>query len=150
MHANNKWKKGFYTLVNPDKYLGDIDNVVFRSSWEEEAFKVLDNNPKILAWASEEIQIPYPKPLPDGNYSRGVYTPDLFVVKEETDGSITRQLIEIKPYKQTIPSKARTPHVKLQEQYQYSVNQHKWAAAKAWCDQYGIIFSIVTEKDMFV
>lgn len=146
----NKWKKGRYILKNPEKYLGDTENVIYRSSWEEEAFRILDNNPKILAWASEEITIPYAKPLPDGNYGRGQYTPDLFVVKEELNGSITRQLIEIKPYKQTIPSKARKPLVKLQEQYQYAVNQHKWAAAKKWCDQYGIIFSIVTEKDMFL
>lgn len=146
----NNWKKGVYTLKNPDKYLGDVDNVVFRSSWEEEAFKILDNNPKILAWASEEIKIPYAKPLPDGNYARSVYTPDLFIVKEEVDGTITRQLIEIKPHKQTQPSKARKPLVKLKEQYEYAVNQHKWHAAEKWCEKYGIIFSIVTEKDMFV
>lgn len=145
----NNWKKGQYILRNPEKYLGDVDNVIFRSSWEEEAFKILDLNPNIIAWASEEVTIPYAKPMPDGSYRNGFYLPDLFIVKEETNGKITRELIEIKPYKQTQPSKARKPQVKLQEQYQYIVNQHKWQAAEEWCKQYGIQFRIMTEKDMF-
>lgn len=148
--AYNSWKQGKYTVLNPDKYLGDPDNVVFRSSWEEEAFRILDTNPNIIGWASEEIAIPYAKPLPNGEYMRSNYFPDLFIVKRERDGKITRQLIEIKPHKQTKPSRARKPTVKLQEQYEYMVNQHKWAAAEQWCKQYGIIFSVVTEKQLFV
>lgn len=145
----NNWKKGRYVLINPDKYLGDPDNVIYRSSWEQEAFRILDLNPKILAWASEEIEIPYPRPQPDGSFTRSKYVPDLFVVKEELNGNITRELIEIKPYKQTQPSKARKPLTKIQEQYEYAVNTHKWAAAREWCKRYDIRFSIVTEKDMF-
>lgn len=144
------WRKGQYTVVNPDKYLGDPDNVIYRSSWELEAFKKLDLHPDVIAWASEEIRIPYPKPGMDGiSYTRGMYTPDLFVVKRNNEGKIDRELIEIKPHKQTMPSKARKPMVRLQEQYQYEVNRHKWAAAEDWCKQYGIVFRILSEKDMF-
>lgn len=144
------WRKGHYTVVNPDKYLGDPDNVIYRSSWELDAFRKLDLHPDIIGWASEEISIPYPKPQMDGSYSRGMYVPDLFIVKRNRNGGIDRELIEIKPDKYTKPSRARKPLLKLQEQYQYTVNQHKWAAAEEWCKQYGITFRIMTEKNMFV
>jgi len=150
--SGKEWVQGIYTLKNPDKYLGDPDKVIFRSSWEQEAFKILDLNPKVVAWASEEIAIPYPKPLPDGtgDYTIAQYYPDLFVAKEETNGDVTREIIEIKPYKQTQASRARKPQQRLQEEYELIVNRHKWAAAEKWCKQYGITFRIMTEKDMFI
>lgn len=148
---SGNWKKGRYTVLNPDKYLGDPENVIYRSSWEEEAFKRLDLNPDVLRWCSEEIAIEYPKPNPQtGQLEQGFYFPDLFIVKQELDGKITRDLIEIKPYKQTIPPRSRKPSVRLQEEYQWLVNQHKWAAAEEWCKRYGINFRIMTEKDMFL
>lgn len=144
------WKAGKYALQNPEKYLGDPDNVIFRSSWEEEAFKRLDLNPHIIKWASEEIGIEYLKPNPQtGNFEKGLYFPDLFIVKKDTNGNISREIIEIKPYKQTRPPRSRKPNVRLQEEYQWLINQHKWEAAKAWCDSYDIKFTIMTEKDMF-
>lgn len=148
---STNWKKGKYTLKNPEKYLGDPDNVIYRSSWEEEAFIRLDLNPDIIRWCSEEIAIEYPKPNPNtGKFDMGYYFPDLFIVKKELNGQITRELIEIKPYKQTKPPKSRKPRVRLQEEHQWLVNQHKWEAAKQWCDRYGINFRIMTEKDMFI
>lgn len=32
--VNKKYKQGKYLLQNPEKYLGDPTNVIYRSSWE--------------------------------------------------------------------------------------------------------------------
>ena len=52
--ADNKYKQGFYYPKNPNKYVGDVDNIVYRSSWELRVFKWMDDNPSVLEWASEE------------------------------------------------------------------------------------------------
>lgn len=146
-----EWLKGVYTLKNPDKYLGDPDNVIYRSSWELDVFKKLDVNPHILKWVSEEIVIPYAKPdLRTGEFTQGFYHPDIFIVKKEVNGDIKRELLEIKPYKQTIPPTSRKPARRLQEQYTYIVNRHKWAAAEEWCKKRGITFRLLTEKNLFI
>ena len=36
--------KGKYTLENPDKYVGDKSNIIWRSTWERTAFKWCDRN----------------------------------------------------------------------------------------------------------
>ena len=146
-----EWLQGKYTLINPEKYLGDPDNVIYRSSWELDVFKKLDLNPNILKWVSEEVVIPYAKPdIKTGGFVQGYYHPDIFIVKKTVKGEIERELIEIKPYKQTIPPKSRKPSTRIQEEYTYIVNKHKWAAAEAWCDARGIKFRLLTEKNLFV
>jgi hypothetical protein len=146
-----EWLQGYYTLINPEKYLGDPNNVQYRSSWELHAFERLDKNPAIIKWASEEIGIPYPKPdIKTGQYIQGLYIPDLYIVKRNTKGKIIKELIEVKPAKQLKPSKARKPQVRMQEEYQYLVNKHKWAAAEEWCKKRNIVFRIMTEKNMFI
>lgn len=146
-----EWLQGYYTLINPEKYLGDPNNVQYRSSWELHAFERLDKNPAIIKWASEEIGIPYPKPdIKTGQYIQGLYIPDLYIVKRNTKGKIVKELIEVKPAKQLKPSKARKPQVRMQEEYQYLVNKHKWAAAEEWCKKRNIVFRIMTEKNMFI
>src|SRR5690625_3102410 len=148
--SRKNWKQGRYILKNPEKYLGDVNNIIYRSSWEEEAFRHLDLNPNILKWCSEEIPIQYMKPDPKTDeYTCSVYYQDLFIVKEDVNGNIGREIIEIKPYKQTKSPRSRKPSTRLYEEYQWIVNQHKWEAASSWCKAKGIEFRIMTEKDMF-
>ena len=147
-----KYKEGVYTPRNPEKYVGDLDNIVYRSSWEEHAFKFLDNNPNVLKWAAEPVPIAYQKPIiQNGKFSwkPANYFPDLFVEYINRDGTVIKELIEIKPLKQTKQSKSRKESVRLQENYVHLVNQAKWQAAKAWCEKYGIKFSILTENSLF-
>lgn len=146
-----EWIQGKYTLKNPEKYLGDPSNIIYRSSWELDVFSKLDHNPNIIKWVSEEIAIPYAKPdIKSGGFVQGMYYPDIFIVKKNINGKIERELLEIKPHKQTEPPKSKKPARRLQEQYTYMVNRHKWAAAEEWCKKRGITFRLLTEKNLFV
>lgn len=146
-------KKPRYTLRNPHKYLGNPDNVIYRSTWEHNAFKFCDNNRNVLAWGSEEIIIEYMKPVfgVGGKLTTKLarYYPDLYVEYINPKGEIVKELIEIKPKKQTRASKARNFSTNLFENMTYAVNTAKWAADKKWCEQRGVKFSIVTEDSLF-
>jgi hypothetical protein len=145
-HAN------YFIPKNTYKYIGDFDKIIFRSSWEKRVFIFLDENPHIIGWASEPFPIPYMKPiLVNGKASmrKANYFPDIYVEFIDSHGNEKRQLIEIKPEKQTKPSKSKKPTIKLQENYAYAVNTAKWSAATAWCSQHGIEFIIATEKTLF-
>ena len=61
--------KGKFTPKNPHKYRGDVNNIVFRSSWEYKLMKFLDDYDDVLEYGSEEIIIPYISPL-DGKMHR--------------------------------------------------------------------------------
>ena len=54
---------GRFTPSNPQKYIGDPNNIIYRSSWECKVMNWLDKNPDILSWASEELIIPYISPV---------------------------------------------------------------------------------------
>lgn len=145
------WVQGWYTPKRPDKYLGDPNNIRYLSSWELEFFKFCENNPNVIKWASEEIPIHYYKPDPvSGNLISSVYYPDVYLVYKDGEGKLRKRLVEIKPHKQTKPSKARKPLKRAQEQYTHIVNQCKWKAAEEWCKQKGIEFHVLTEKDQFL
>lgn len=149
--GGGKWKQGQFIPKNPDKYLGDVSDILYRSSWELEAFKFCDNNPHVIKWASEEIAIPYVKPSPTtGLPINSIYLPDLFVVLTDGMGEIRRELIEIKPKKQTQKSRARKPGKRLDEEYTLMVNRLKWEAAEHWCKQRNIRFRLLTEDDQFI
>ena len=63
-------------------------------------------------------------------------------------------LVEIKPYKQTIPPiKPKQDSNKLKRRYQnelatYAVNLAKWDAARHFCSKKGLKFAIITEKEL--
>jgi len=113
----------------------------------------LDGNTNIIQWGSEPIAIHYCKPVSVFEDARGWrparYFPDLYVVYRNRKGNIIRELIEIKPLKQTKPSKSNKESVRLQENYVLKVNKAKWAAAQAYCNKRNINFCLATEKDLF-
>jgi len=61
-----------------------------------------------------------------------------------------RYMIEIKPSRQV--SKPKTPKKKtksyMRESFEYIKNQAKWSAAKSFCEDKGMKFKIITEKDL--
>ena len=87
--------KGRYTPENPQKYIGDPQKIIYRSSWERRFMIYCDRNPSILSWASEEIAIHYLSPI---DYKMHRYYPD-FIVKTKDKVS----MIEIKPNRETKP-----------------------------------------------
>lgn len=142
------WKKGKFIPKHPEKYIGDVDNIIFRSSWEQSFCQSLDNNPNILKWNSEEIAIPYVKPT-TGRVHK--YYPDFWVKYKNKHGQVIQEMIEIKPAKQTRQPTIRGKRKKyqLQESLTFEINKAKWTAAQLFCTKYGIKFRIVTEHHLF-
>lgn len=130
-----------YKPKNPSKYVGSFP-IISRSSWELKIMHLFDNHPCVLRWASESIVIPYFNPITKKN-SR--YYPDFFVEYIDKNKNIHRCLIEVKPLKETILEKAKSKRDKLA----LAVNHYKWECAKKWCDENGIEFRVMTEKEIF-
>ena len=117
--------KGKYRVKNAHKYKGNVNNVVYRSSWERAVLKFLDLSSDVIEFSSEETVIPY-RCATDNRIHR--YFIDLtFKTK---DGK--KYLIEIKPDKETRPPvqpKRKTKRF-LTEVMTYMKNQSKWKAAQ--------------------
>jgi hypothetical protein len=144
--------QGFFTPTHPEKYRGDVKNIVFRSGWELRVMRWLDNNSSILAWSSEEIVIPYKSPLDDPKEMKvRRYFPDFFVEAIGNDGKVKKILIEVKPVAQTkqpTTTKRKTKRY-LTEVMTWEQNQAKWQAATKYCEAKGWTFRIMTEHDIF-
>ncbi len=139
-----KFKQGFYTLRNPEKYVGDPNKIFFRSSWEEHTNRFFDNNPNVVSWSSEEIHIPYIKPT-DGKVHR--YFPDYWVEYKDKAGNLIQEIIEVKPEDQVyIQRKKRLTEY---DKVTYNINRAKWQAAAQFCKKKGIKFRILTERSIF-
>jgi hypothetical protein len=139
--------KGKYQPINPKKYRGDPTNIIYRSLWERKFMVYCDSNENILEWGSEEIALPYRSPI-DNKIHR--YFPDFYIKVKESNGSIKKYLIEIKPKKQTIepiPQKRRTKGY-IYEVYEYAKNQAKWKAAEEFCKDRGYEFKVLTEDHL--
>ena len=144
---SKKYKQGFFRPINPKKYRGDVNNIVYRSSWELKLLSFLDINPNVIEYSSEEIIIPYISPK-DNRYHK--YYPDMLVKIKNIQGKIETVLIEIKPFAQTIPpvKKTRITKTFITEVLTYSINQAKFEAAQKYCDTKGWKFQIMTEKEL--
>ena len=137
---------GKFTPKNPNKYVGDPNNIIFRSSWEAKCMSYFDRKDEIISWASEEISIPYRSPV-DSRIHR--YYPD-FIIRVKTGDKTKTIMIEVKPYKQTQPPKQRSRVTKqyITEVTTWGVNQAKWVAANEYCKDRGWGFQIITEKEL--
>lgn len=135
-----KTYKGKFIPKNSDKYVGDVKNIVYRSLWERNVFRWLDEHRDIIEWASEEIVIPYTCAT-DGKRHR--YFIDVYF--KSRDGQ--KWLIEIKPKSQTVPPKkpARQTKRYISETLTYAKNMSKWKAAEEFAKDNGCIFDIWTE-----
>ena len=134
--------KGKFRPSNRTKYKGDPDNITYRSLWERQVMKSLDENPNIVEWASEEIVIPYRSPI-DGKMHR--YFPDFYVKTSIGE----KWLIEVKPKVQTKPpKKSKSRRRYLREVKTWGVNQAKWEAAKTICERHGWKWNIWTEDEI--
>jgi hypothetical protein len=140
-----KYLQGLFKPNKPEKYSGDIRNIVYRSSWEMAFMCRLDKDPNVVEWSSEETVIPYVSPV-DDSYHR--YFVD-FQYKTR-DGKT--YLIEIKPISQTIqPNPPKSKKVSkgfIEKMKTYAVNKAKWAAAEEFCLDRGWSFKVLTESDL--
>lgn len=138
-----KFYKGKFRPKNPDKYEGDFRNIVYRSLWERQVFKWIDENPDVMKWSSEETIVPY-RCATDNKYHR--YFMDLKVRFKNGQ----TYLIEIKPKKQTEQPKRKSRITKayVNEVMTYAKNQSKWKAAEEYCKDRGWIFEVWTETTL--
>lgn len=146
MTFGNKTYKGWFKPTNPNKYKGDANNIVYRSSWERRVMKWLDEHPDVIWWGSEELFIPYRSPI-DNKMHR--YFPDFIAKMRQKSGLVMTYIIEIKPLAQTKqPVQKRKTKKYLQEAATYVVNQAKWRAADIFCQEHGWKFMVMTEKEL--
>jgi hypothetical protein len=138
--------KGRFTPKNPQKYRGDANNIIFRSSWELRCMKRFDVQENVVWWSSEELIIPYMSPIDNRKHR---YFPDFIANIRKKDGSIMTYVIEIKPEIQTKkPQQKRKTKRYIQEAATYVVNQSKWEAADRFCNEHGWKFLVLTEKNL--
>lgn len=141
------YTQGFFKPIFPQKYKGDVNQIVFRSSWERKVMHWCDRNPSVVQWTSEELKIPYFSRA--DNKMRRYYI-DFVVQLRNSDNILETVMIEIKPYKETIePVKGRKKDkTYLQEVYTWMVNSDKWKAATEFGEQNNMKFLILTEYDI--
>lgn len=149
--ANSHFKQGYYRPSA--KYVGDAAKCIFRSSWEAQFMRFCDTNPSVVSWTSEpDCTISYFDPLM--KRVRNYYI-DFAIVTQDSDGNITKWLIEVKPSKQIVPPP--TPKRMTDKQTAnflhnakaYIVNQAKFEAAKQFAAERGFRFGIITENFLF-
>lgn len=139
--------KGRYTPKFPEKYVGDVNKIIYRSSWERKFMEWCDFNGAVKAWNSEDIKIPYISPV-DGKTHR--YHVDFWIKMINKKGEEEQVLIEIKPHAQRFPPKKGN---KRQGRYiaeckTYAVNQAKWKAASKAAANNSMRFVVMDEFDL--
>lgn len=139
--------KGVYKCKNPSKYAGNVNNIIFRSSWELSTNKFLDGNPNIIKWSSEPFGIPYVKTSTQKIHK---YYPDYYVQYKNKQGKILTEIWEVKPKKQLKkPRVQKNSKLYIRELLTYQTNLDKWASATKFCNKYNIKFRLISELDLF-
>lgn len=157
---NRHYHQGKYQCMNPDKYLGDLETIYFRSSWEKKLYYYLDTNNRVLRWAAENIAIPY-EYYENGNLSVHRYYPDAYCEFRLSNGDTRKVVLEIKPSTEyrldektgdlVPPKEPKNKTMKSMKNYEYALrtfhkNILKWQAAKKYCEKRGIEFYIISPK----
>lgn len=147
MSYGGKYVQGKFRLEHPEKYIGDPNNVIFRSSWERIVMNHFDSNDSILRWQSEELHIPYRSPV-DRRIHR--YMVD-FTFWANTKDGLKKFLVEVKPKKETVEPKKRPTEseASFQERVKtFLVNRAKWKAAVEYAAAEGSQFIVLTEDQI--
>ena len=137
----SKYTQGIFVPKNPQKLMGS-STPKFRSSWELRVMSFFDSHPSVLQWSSEAIRIPYVNPLTGKGT---VYIPDFFVVYQGANGTMKREMIEVKPRKETLMEAAKSRRDKAY----VVINTAKWVAALAWCKRHNVTFRVLNEDSIF-
>ena len=140
--------KGRFRPKNPKKYRGDIRLIEYRSSWELKFMNYCDLNESIEQWQSEEKAIWYYNPV---KKKKCRYFPDFIIAYKRKDGIMVKEMIEIKPKKE-VDGPPTNPKRKTKSWANavmtYAVNMAKWEAAREYCEDRGMNFRIITEKEL--
>ena len=151
---DSPYRQGYYKLINPTKYIGDPNKIIFRSSWEKKFAIYCDTNPQIVVWSSEPMAIPYLHPI---DATMKPYNVDFYIKIQKGENHFEQFLVEVKPSRQlqkpNSPSTKRLTEKKLiayNEQLKtYLINLAKFKAAKEYAETRGWKFVVVTETFIF-
>lgn len=146
--------KGKFKPRFPKKYVGDVNNITYRSSWELKCMRDLDKSPSIEAWSSEGLAIPYWDPSKRnidksfGKWRR--YFPDFIVKKRSKDGKVETLIIEIKPHHEMHApiQQGKSKRKIIKESATLATNLSKWEACKAFCEKQKWRFIVMNEYDL--
>lgn len=141
------YKQGIYQVKNWEKYIG-TNNPTYRSEWEQYVFEWADRNKNILKWGAEVVVVPYYNEV-KGRKAR--YIVDVYLEYLDKEGNLQKDLVEIKPYNQTLPPKRGK---KRKDVYDHEVltwiqNNCKWKEAQKYASERGWNFRIITENSIF-
>lgn len=156
------WYHGLYEVVNKEKYVG-LKKPFYRSSWECRFMSWCDNNPNVIKWSFESIEIPYV--ITENGFSKSHrYIPDFYVEILNKQNQLKKFLVEIKPYNQGpiknsknevyVPKPPKNKNAKALKRYYlemktYKKNTLKWNAARSYCQRNGLEFVILTKENLF-
>ena len=140
--------QGKFRPKNPDKYKGDVSDILYRSSWELEFMKWCDRCEQVILWQSEEKRIGYYDPVMKKHRT---YYPDFLVKYKTHDGEVRVEMVEIKPLRQVKgppkEPKKRTANW-MREINTYVTNTAKWEAAEKYCESKDWKFRLLTERNV--
>ena len=118
---------GKYKPVNAYKFYGTT--AIYRSLWERKFMLYCDRSDAVINWSSESIEIPYYDPT---THKWRTYYPDFSLTYVDTNSSVRKKVVEIKPHFQKT----------------WKINKAKWKAAQEWCKTNGYEFQVLTEKEI--
>lgn len=138
-----------FSPINLNKYTGDPTSIIMRSSWETRFANWCDKTSSVVSWKSEETIVPY-KCGTDNRIHR--YYVDFQIQIKDKSGELVTYLVEIKPYKQTLPPVFNGKKTKryLKESFDFIKNKSKWQAAEQYVKERGWKFIIITEHELGV
>jgi len=147
--GNSGFVQGYFTPTNPEKYIGPTP-IIYRSSWERKFCIMCDTKETVVKWSSEPVEIKY---ISTADKREHRYYPD-FYMKTKTEDGFEEFLVEIKPeaqIKKPKPPKKRSQKALKSYKFlaeQFIKNRDKYAYAKAWAENRGWRFIVLTEKTL--
>lgn len=142
----NNTCQGYFHPHNLSKYVGNANNIIFRSHWEFKFLEFCDKNDNIIKYSSEAVKVPYINPF---DHKVHQYYIDIFIEMRCSDGKTAKWLLEIKPDKYTkMPNPPKKRTKKSLQAYEYHrrmtlINIEKFKSAKYWAEQMGARFGII-------
>jgi hypothetical protein len=148
-----EFRQGIFKPLNKAKCLNGSP-VIFRSYLEARLFKILDSNPRVLEWSSEETIVPYVHPIKTkqtGQVTYSRYFVDVYMKLQVDEKTTKKYIVEIKPASQVakpVANNKKKQSTILYENAMYAINTAKWEAATAYAKKKGMDFLIITEKNI--
>jgi hypothetical protein len=158
-----------YKMLHPEKYIGDVSLIIYRSGWELSFCKWCDASPSVIRWSSEPVKVPYYDrvsklaecqkygldPNNPSNWLIKYYNTDFWIEIGDDKGEVKKMFIEIKPSDKLIKPTPPAANSSLKEKKnfnirakEYLINEAKFAAMNAWAEKTGVKFYVFTEKTL--